>query len=95
MEWSGRVALPGSGCGQFAAVGAGAGSGGNSNQCERKRNRGPEAGRAVESLLRSMTLEEKIGQLVRTRRPGDWAGTGRTDYKDMIAGDRLGVAERH
>jgi beta-glucosidase len=46
----------------------------------------------VESLLRSMTLEEKIGQLVQySAGQPTGPGTGRTDYKDMIARGEIGA----
>jgi beta-glucosidase len=45
----------------------------------------------VESLLRSMTLEEKVGQLVQySAGQPTGPGTGRTDYKDMIARGQIG-----
>jgi len=51
----------------------------------------PKLDARVESLLRSMTLEEKIGQLVQySAGQATGPGTGRTDYKDMIGRDRLG-----
>src|SRR5512133_1256110 len=40
----------------------------------------------VESVLRQMTLEEKVGQLVQySAGQPTGPGTGRTDYEDMIA----------
>src|SRR3989454_11498899 len=46
----------------------------------------------VESLLRKMTLEEKIGQLVRySAGQQTGPGTGRTDYEDMIAKGQIGA----
>jgi beta-glucosidase len=46
----------------------------------------------VESLLRDMTLEEKIGQLVQySAGQPTGPGTGRTDYKDMIAQGQIGA----
>jgi beta-glucosidase len=46
----------------------------------------------VESLLHSMTLEEKIGQLVQySAGQPTGPGTGRTDYKDMIAQGQVGA----
>ncbi len=45
----------------------------------------------VDALLKQMTLEEKIGQLVtysQGARTGP--GTGRSDYKEMVAAGRLG-----
>jgi beta-glucosidase len=45
----------------------------------------------VESLLRSMTLDEKIGQLVQySAGQATGPGTGRTDYKDMIGRGQIG-----
>jgi len=45
----------------------------------------------VESLLRRMTLEEKVGQLVQySAGQPTGPGTGRTDYKDMIARGQIG-----
>ena len=45
----------------------------------------------VESLLRRMTLEEKIGQLVQySAGQATGPGTGRTDYQDMIARGQVG-----
>lgn len=45
----------------------------------------------VESLLKSMTLEEKVGQLVQySAGQATGPGTGRTDYKDMIARGQIG-----
>jgi beta-glucosidase len=46
----------------------------------------------VESLLHGMTLEEKIGQLVQySAGQATGPGTGRTDYKDMIARGQIGA----
>ena len=46
----------------------------------------------VESLLHSMTLEEKIGQLVQySAGQPTGPGTGRTDYKDMIGRGQIGA----
>ena len=51
----------------------------------------PKLDARVESLLRSMTLEEKIGQLVQySAGQATGPGTGRTDYKDMIAHGQIG-----
>ncbi len=51
----------------------------------------PKLDARVESLLRSMTLEEKIGQLVQySAGQATGPGTGRTDYKDMIARGQIG-----
>jgi len=45
----------------------------------------------VEKLLHSMTLEEKIGQLVQySAGQPTGPGTGRTDYEDMIAKGQIG-----
>lgn len=45
----------------------------------------------VESILRSMTLDEKVGQLVQySAGQATGPGTGRTDYKDMIARGQIG-----
>lgn len=46
----------------------------------------------VESLLRNMTLEEKVGQLVQySAGQPTGPGTGRTDYNDMIARGQIGA----
>lgn len=51
----------------------------------------PKLDARVESLLHSMTLEEKIGQLVQySAGQATGPGTGRTDYKDMIARGQIG-----
>jgi beta-glucosidase len=51
----------------------------------------PKYDARVESLLRSMTLDEKIGQLVQySAGQPTGPGTGRTDYKDMIAHGQIG-----
>jgi beta-glucosidase len=51
----------------------------------------PSLNTRVESLLRSLTLEEKIGQLVQySAGQATGPGTGRTDYKDMIARGQIG-----
>ena len=45
----------------------------------------------VESLLKQMTLEEKIGQLVQySAGQPTGPGTGRTDYEEMIAHSQVG-----
>ena len=45
----------------------------------------------VESVLKQMTLEEKVGQLVQySAGQPTGPGTGRTDYKDMIARGQIG-----
>lgn len=46
----------------------------------------------VEDLLRKMTLEEKVGQLVQySSGQPTGPGTGRTDYEDMIAKGQIGA----
>jgi len=46
----------------------------------------------VESILRTMTLEEKIGQLAQySAGQPTGPGTGRTDYEDMIARGQIGA----
>lgn len=46
----------------------------------------------VESVLRSMTLDEKVGQLVQySAGQATGPGTGRTDYEDMIALGQIGA----
>ena len=46
----------------------------------------------VEALLRKMTLDEKIGQLVQySAGQPTGPGTGRTDYDDMIAKGQIGA----
>lgn len=46
----------------------------------------------VETILRSMTLEEKIGQLAQySAGQPTGPGTGRTDYEDMIAQGQIGA----
>jgi len=51
----------------------------------------PSLNARVESLLDRMTLEEKIGQLVQySAGQATGPGTGRTDYKDMIARGQIG-----
>jgi hypothetical protein len=45
----------------------------------------------VESLLRTMNLDEKVGQLVQySAGQATGPGTGRTDYEDMIARGQIG-----
>src|SRR6266852_4879098 len=52
----------------------------------------PKLGGRIESLLHGMTLEEKIGQLVQySAGQATGPGTGRTDYKDMIARGQIGA----
>src|SRR5579859_3052729 len=52
----------------------------------------PRIDARAESLLRSMTLEEKIGQLVQySAGQATGPGTGRTDYNDMIARGQIGA----
>ncbi len=51
----------------------------------------PKLDPRVESLLQSMTLDEKIGQLVQySAGQPTGPGTGRTDYEDMIARGQIG-----
>jgi beta-glucosidase len=46
----------------------------------------------MEPLIHSMTLEEKVGQLVQySAGQATGPGTGRTDYKDMIARGQIGA----
>ncbi len=46
----------------------------------------------VESTLRNMTLDEKVGQLVQySAGQATGPGTGRTDYEDMIARGQIGA----
>src|SRR6202158_4193416 len=52
----------------------------------------PKLDGRIESLLPGMTLEEKIGQLVQySAGQATGPGTGRTDYKDMIARGQIGA----
>jgi beta-glucosidase len=52
----------------------------------------PKLDARIESLLNGMTLEEKIGQLVQySAGQATGPGTGRTDYKDMIARGQIGA----
>ena len=51
----------------------------------------PSLNPRVESILKQMTLEEKIGQLVQySAGQPTGPGTGRTDYEDMIAHEQIG-----
>ena len=51
----------------------------------------PKFDARVESLLKGMTLEEKIGQLVQySAGQPTGPGTGRTDYEDMIGRGQIG-----
>lgn len=52
----------------------------------------PSLDARVEALLRQMTLEEKVGQLVQYS-PGQATGpgAGRSDYKTLIAGSQIGA----
>src|SRR5258707_1421533 len=51
----------------------------------------PKLDARVESLIHGMALEEKIGQLVQySAGQATGPGTGRTDYKDMIARGQIG-----
>ena len=52
----------------------------------------PSLDSKVESLLRTMTLDEKVGQLVQySAGQPTGPGTGRTDYEDMIAKGQIGA----
>jgi beta-glucosidase len=52
----------------------------------------PATEQKIEALLRKMTLEEKVGQLVQySAGQPTGPGTGRTDYNDMIEKGRLGA----
>jgi len=52
----------------------------------------PAVDAKVEALLRKMTLEEKVGQLVQySAGQPTGPGTGRTDYNDMIAKGQIGA----
>lgn len=52
----------------------------------------PKLDARVESILHSMTLEEKIGQLVQySAGQPTGPGTGRSDYKDMISHGEIGA----
>src|SRR5205823_5764389 len=52
----------------------------------------PRLDARVEALLRKMTLEERIGQLVQySAGQQTGPGTGRTDYEDMIAKGQIGA----
>ena len=52
----------------------------------------PSLDAKVEALLRKMTLEEKVGQLVQySAGQPTGPGTGRTDYEDMIAKGQIGA----
>ena len=52
----------------------------------------PKLDARVESLLRSMTLDEKIGQLVQySAGQPTGPGTGRSDYKEMIVRGQIGA----
>jgi beta-glucosidase len=52
----------------------------------------PKLDARVESLLRGMTLDEKIGQLVQySAGQPTGPGTGRSDYKEMIARGQIGA----
>jgi beta-glucosidase len=51
----------------------------------------PKVDARAETILRSMTLEEKIGQLVQySAGQPTGPGTGRTDYRDMIGHGQIG-----
>src|SRR5882672_8484109 len=52
----------------------------------------PSIDAKVEALLRKMTLEEKVGQLVQySAGQPTGPGTGRTDYNDMISKGQIGA----
>jgi len=52
----------------------------------------PSIGPRVEELLKKMTLEEKVGQLVQySAGQPTGPGTGRTDYNDMLAKGQIGA----
>lgn len=52
----------------------------------------PKLDARVESILKSMTLDEKIGQLVQySAGQPTGPGTGRSDYKEMIARGQIGA----
>jgi len=52
----------------------------------------PSSEKKVEALLRKMTLEEKVGQLVQySAGQPTGPGTGRTDYEDMIRKGEVGA----
>src|SRR6202453_4740101 len=52
----------------------------------------PKLDARVEAVLRSMTLEEKVGQLVQySAGQPTGPGTGRSDYKEMIARGQIGA----
>ena len=99
-----RAAALGAFCGVgeciAAAVGSGGGGGfgGNFGGAPEIRHSASGIGIAdpkldgrIESLLHGMTLEEKIGQLVQySAGQATGPGTGRTDYKDMIARGQIG-----
>jgi beta-glucosidase len=51
----------------------------------------PQLGERVDAILKRMTLEEKVGQLVQySAGQPTGPGTGRTDYDDMIARGQVG-----
>lgn len=53
---------------------------------------GAELDARVESTLRNMTLDEKVGQLVQySAGQATGPGTGRTDYEDMIGRGQIGA----
>src|SRR5271167_2207280 len=51
----------------------------------------PEVEAKIDALLKQMTLDEKVGQLVTySAGAATGPGTGRSDYKEMIAKSQLG-----
>ncbi len=67
-----------------AKVGVGVGAGVGVND--------PKFDARIETLLHSMTLDEKVGQLVQySAGQATGPGTGRTDYEDMIAHGQIGA----
>jgi len=71
----------------FAIVAASPSSG----QSSRTALSDPAVEQKVSALLRQMTLEEKVGQLVQySAGQPTGPGTGRSDYKDMIAHGQVG-----
>jgi len=51
----------------------------------------PELGRRVDTLLKQMTLQEKVGQLVQySAGVATGPGTGRADYREMVQNGAVG-----